>query len=85
VSFVSKCFENVHQILGIKVEPGTEDQIKKELKKAKEVAAVYTSLGEYDIIALLDIEDSKELTDFVVNKVRNLKGVIDTRTTLIKK
>ncbi len=85
MSFVSKCFENVHQILGIKVEPGTEDQIKKELNKATEVAAVFTSLGEYDIIALLNIEDSKELTHFVVDKVRNLKGVIDTRTTLIKK
>jgi len=85
VGFVSKCFDDVHQILGIKVEPGTEDTILKELKKSPGVAAVYTSLGEFDIIALLNIEDSQHLTEFVIEKVRNIKGVIDTKTTLIKK
>lgn len=85
MSFVAKCFENVHEILGIKIQPGTEDQIKKELKKAPEVAAVYTSLGDYDIIALLTIEDSQELARFVTEKVRTIQGVIDTKSTLIRK
>lgn len=85
MGFVSKCFDDVHEILGIKVEPGTEDTILKELKKSPGVAAVYTSLGEFDIIALLNIEDSQHLTEFVIEKVRNIKGVIDTKTTLIKK
>jgi DNA-binding Lrp family transcriptional regulator len=85
VGFVSKCFDDVHEILGIKVEPGTEDNLLEELRKSPGVAAVYTSLGEFDIIALLNIEDSQDLTEFVIEKVRNMKGVIDTRTTLIKK
>ena len=85
LSFVAKCFENVHEILGIKVEPGSEDRIKKELKKFPEVAAVYTSLGEHDIIALLTVENSQELTRFIMEKVRTIKGVIDTKTALIKK
>lgn len=85
MGFVAKCFENVHEILGIKIEPGAEDPIKKELKKFPEVAAVYVSLGEYDIIALLTIEDSRELADFVSEKVRTLKGVKGTTTTLIRK
>lgn len=85
MGFVSKCFDDVHEILGIKVEPGTEDVILKELKTSPGVTAVYTSLGEFDIIALLNIEDSQDLTEFVIEKVRNIKGVIDTRTTLIKK
>ena len=85
MGFVSKCFDNVHEILGIKVEPGTEDEILKELRRSPGVAAVYTSLGEFDIIALLNIEDSQALTEFIIEKVRNIKGVIDTKTTLIKK
>lgn len=85
MSFVPKCFENVHQILGMKVEPGTADNIKDELKKSPEVAAVYVALGEYDIIALLGIEDPQKLTHFVVEKVRMMKGVLDTQTILIKK
>ena len=85
VGFVSKCFDDVHEILGIKVEPGSEDIILKELRKSPGVAAVYTSLGEFDIIVLLTIQDSQDLTEFVIEKVRNMKGVIDTKTTLIKK
>lgn len=85
MSFVPKCFENVHQILGIKVEPGTADNIKKELKKSPKVAAVYVALGDYDIISLLSIEDPQELTHFVVERVRKMKGVLDTQPILIKK
>ncbi len=85
LSFKAKCFEDVHEIVGIKVEPGAEPDITKELKKFPQVAAVYKSLGEFDIIALLSIEESQELTKFVVEKVRNIKGVVDTKTTLIKK
>ncbi len=85
MGFVAKCFENVHQILGMKVHPGSEGEIKKELKKCPEVAAVFTSLGDYDIIVLLTIEDSRELTHFVAEKVETLKGVRDTKVTTIKK
>lgn len=85
MSFIAKCFEDVHQILGIKVEPGTEPEISKALENLPEVAAVYKSLGDYDLIALLSIEDSRALTEFVGEKVRKLKGVVDTKTTLIRK
>ncbi|KYK38471.1 MAG: hypothetical protein AYK18_07290 [Theionarchaea archaeon DG-70] len=85
LSFVAKCFEDVHQILGIKVEPGKEPEILRELEKLPEVAAIYKSLGDYDLIALLSIEDSRELTKFVVETVRRMKGVVDTKTTLIRK
>jgi DNA-binding Lrp family transcriptional regulator len=82
---VAKCFEDVHEILGIKVEPGNEPTVIKELETSPQVAAVYKSLGDYDVIALLSVEDSRELTEFIVEKVRKLKGVVDTKTTLIRK
>lgn len=85
MSFVAKCFDDVHEILGIKVEPGTEPAVIKELETSPKVAAVYKSLGDYDIIALLSVEDSRELTEFIVETVRKLKGVVDTKTTLIRK
>ena len=85
LSFVAKCFDDVHALLGIKLEPGTEQDIITTLEKFPEVAAAYKSLGENDVIALLTIESSKQLTEFVVEKIRNLKGVLDTKTTLIRK
>lgn len=85
MSFVAKCFEDVHEIVGIKVKPGHEDNILKELKKRKEVAAVFTALGDYDVMAFLKIEDPKDATTFVNEFIRNISGVLDTKTTLIKK
>ncbi len=85
MSFKAKCFENVHEILGIKLEPGAEEQVKAELKKSPERAALYAMLGTCDILALLNVEGSKDLTHFVTERVRKMKGVVDTRTILIKK
>ena len=85
LSFVAKCFEDVHEILGIKVEPGSESAVIKDLENFPEVAAVYKSLGDYDIIALLSFEDSQKLTEFIVERVRKMKGVVDSKTTLIRK
>ncbi len=85
MGFVAKCFEDVHEILGVKVEPGAESEIAKAIGNMPEVAAVYKSLGDYDIIALLSIEDSRVLSEFVIEKVRKMKGVVDTKTTLIRK
>ena len=85
MSFIAKCFENVHEILGIKVKPGTENQLLIELKKSNEVSAVFTSLGDYDIIVFLTIEDPNEVTQFIIDNVQKREGVIDTKIIPIKK
>jgi DNA-binding Lrp family transcriptional regulator len=85
MSFYAKCPREVHEILGIKVEPGIEQQLLENLRKFPEVAAAFISLGEYDIIALLGIEDPDELARFVVENVRKTKGVQDTRTTVVER
>jgi len=85
LTFKAKCFDDVHEIIGVKVDPGREQDIVKVLEKFPQVAAVYKSLGDYDIIALLSIEDSQQLTEFVVETLRKVDGVVDTKTTLIRK
>lgn len=85
MSFIAKCFENVHEILGIKVKPGTENQLLKELKKSKEVSAAFTSLGDYDIIVFLTIKDPNAVTQFIIDNVQKREGVIDTKVIPIKK
>jgi hypothetical protein len=37
-------------------------------------------LGWYDIIIKIKIENSKKLGDFVLKKIRVIKGITDTRT-----
>lgn len=81
MNLASNQFDNVHEILGIKVQPGVEQQVLSNLIKAPEVNAAYISLGEYDIIAFLNIEDPRTMNTFVAE---HLRDAIHTRTTLVK-
>ena len=76
--------ENVHEILGIRAKPGTEMQLFRDLECASEVAKVYISFGEYDLIALLNIEDSEKLSHFIDEKMSSRKGVVAAHITLVK-
>ncbi len=84
MSLASSCLDNVHEILRIKVQPGSEQQLLRTFKKAPEVRAAYISLGEYDIIAFLGIEDLQKLNHFVAENVEETTCVVDNRTTLVK-
>lgn len=84
MSLASSCLDNVHEILGIKVHPGSEQQLLRTLEKAPEVRAAYISLGEYDIIAFLGIEDLQKLNHFVAEKVEETMYAVDTKTILVK-
>jgi len=37
-------------------------------------------LGQYDIIIKIKIENPKKLGNFVLNKIRMIEGIKDTRT-----
>ena len=38
------------------------------------------TVGEYDIIAKIEAEDFEKLGEIVINNIRSIKGVIDTKT-----
>ena len=45
-----------------------------------EIIELHPLLGWYDIIIKIKIENPKKLGDFVLNKLRKIKGITDTRT-----
>ncbi len=79
------CFQDIREILKMKVKPGTEQHLLRELKKDSDVAAVFISLGMYDIIVLLTINDLAELNCFISEKVKNMRGVVGTHVAFVKK
>jgi len=36
--------------------------------------------GEYDLIAKIEAEDFEKLAEIVVNKIRKIEGVVETKT-----
>ncbi len=64
----------------INVSPGTEKKIFDTMIKWDEIQELYPLFGDYDLIAKVQTNDYEGLSDVVVNKIRTLKGVTETKT-----
>ena len=57
-----------------------EQHFNKELQKIKEIVELHPLFGEFDFIVKIEVEDYQKLTHIVVNKIRLIDGVVNTRT-----
>ncbi len=64
----------------IKVSPKREKEVYETLSSIDEVEELYPLFGEYDLITKLVVTDFEQLSDVIVNKIRSIQGVIETKT-----
>ncbi|HEU12988.1 MAG: Lrp/AsnC ligand binding domain-containing protein [Thermoplasmata archaeon] len=64
----------------ISTAPGKEHEVYDELRKIKEIIELHPLFGEYDLIAKVEAKDFNELGKIVVDQIRSIPGVIDTKT-----
>ncbi|HLF05845.1 MAG TPA: Lrp/AsnC ligand binding domain-containing protein [Thermoplasmata archaeon] len=64
----------------ISTAPAKEHAVYSALKKVKEIVELHPLFGEYDLIAKVEAEDFNMLGQIVVDKIRTIPGVIDTKT-----
>ena len=64
----------------ISTAPTKDHEVYNELMKVKEVVELHPLFGEYDLIAKIEAPDLNQLGQIVVDKVRSIAGVIDTKT-----
>jgi DNA-binding Lrp family transcriptional regulator len=60
--------------------PAHEHEVYTKLSKVPEIVELHPLFGEFDLIAKIDAEDFEKLGELVVEKIRSIKGVIDTKT-----
>ncbi len=60
--------------------PAHEHEVYNKLSKIPEIIELLPLFGEYDLIAKIEAEDFEKLGEVVVNKIRSIEGVIDTKT-----
>ena len=60
--------------------PSKEHEVFSALSTVKEIVEIHPLFGEYDIIAKIEAEDFNKLGQIVVDKIRTVPGVIDTKT-----
>jgi len=64
----------------ISVKPPNVRKVYNELSKLPEIIELNALFGEYDIMAKVEAEDVEKLAEIVIDKIRTIKGVSDTRT-----
>ncbi|MBU0497201.1 MAG: Lrp/AsnC ligand binding domain-containing protein [Candidatus Thermoplasmatota archaeon] len=64
----------------IKAAPALEHEVYNTLSKVPQIIELHPLFGEYDLIVKIEAEDFGKLGEIVIDKIRSVKGVIDTRT-----
>ena len=64
----------------ISAAPAHEHEVYNKLSKVPEIIELHSLFGEYDLIAKIEAEDFENIGNIVVNKIRTIDGIIDTKT-----
>lgn len=66
----------------ISIESKNEPEVVHTLAKRHEITKLYSVSGRYDLCAMVSTESTHEL-DAVIDKIRGIKGVIETFSTVL--
>lgn len=72
-------------IVGLKVERKGIKRVIDELKKMREVRYVALATGNFDIIIEIVVANNDELLVFLINKLDEIDGILNTGTSLVLK
>jgi DNA-binding Lrp family transcriptional regulator len=64
----------------ISAAPSKEHEVYNHLLKVPEIVELHPLFGEYDLIAKIEGSDFDTLGSIIVNKIRTIDGVMDTKT-----
>jgi DNA-binding Lrp family transcriptional regulator len=67
----------------INVEPGSEEEVLKEVRKLPNVKDCHRIYGIYDMIAKVEGDSMDGLKEVITWKIRRLPGVRSTVTTIV--
>ena len=64
----------------ISVTPPNVKKVYDNLSRLQEIIELNALFGEYDLMAKIEAEDVEKLANIVIDKIRTIEGVSDTRT-----
>ena len=64
----------------IKTKPGKECEVYDVLNEVPEIIELNQLFGEYDLIVKIETDDIEQIGRIVVDKIRHVDGIIDTKT-----
>ncbi|MCS7140379.1 MAG: Lrp/AsnC ligand binding domain-containing protein [Candidatus Nezhaarchaeota archaeon] len=73
----------VEAYIHIRVEAGRGLDVIKQLKMLPEVKEVHPVTGPYDIIAKVEVANTKALAELLVSRIHKISGIRDTTTSIV--
>ena len=66
----------------ISTAPAREHDVHTAISKIPEIVEIHPLFGDYDLIAKVEADDLPRLSRIVIDKIRIIPGVIDTKTLM---
>ena len=66
----------------LSISPLHEKNVFETLRNIPEVTEVHPLFGEYDILLKIEADNIDFIGDVIINKIRSIKGVVDTKTLI---
>ncbi|DAC54256.1 MAG TPA: Lrp/AsnC family transcriptional regulator [Candidatus Poseidoniaceae archaeon] len=66
----------------ITTEPGQEKMVRGRLEEIELVTSGWMLFGEYDLIARVQADNEYDLTRCIVEEIRPMEGIVDTKTLI---
>ena len=66
----------------LNVDMSSQNDVFETIKTMDEALEVYVIFGAFDIIIKAEFRNNNHLSNFVVDKLKNLKGVLETQTNI---
>jgi len=73
----------MHAFIMLNVEPGSEEDVLKQLKALDILEEAYVSYGVYDLVVKVKAKTMEDLTEAVTQKVRGIDKVESTLTLVM--
>ena len=79
---LARSLASIRAMVLISMESKNEPDVVRALSKRHEITKLYSVSGRYDLCAMLSTESTQEL-DAVIDRIRAIKGVMDTFSTIL--
>jgi DNA-binding Lrp family transcriptional regulator len=66
----------------LSISPLHEKTVYEKLKQIPEIIEVHALFGEFDILVKIEAHDIDSIGSIVINKIRSVQGVVDTKTLI---
>jgi DNA-binding Lrp family transcriptional regulator len=66
----------------LSISPLHEKTVYEKLRQIPEIVEVHPLFGEFDILVKIEAHDIDTIGSIVINKIRSIQGVMDTKTLI---